>query len=125
MPVRRFVVQEHSTAREGVHWDLMIEQGPSLMTFRLELGPEAIGGEPVPAVRIFDHDLRFLTYEGPVQKGTGRVRIVDCGQCLDFHPEKELLTFLLQGQVLNGDVELRQIRDDMWHLTLQGGNHGA
>jgi len=124
MPVRRFVVQEHTTAREGVHWDLMIQQGPSLMTFRLELGPEAIGGEPVSAVHIFDHDLRFLTYEGPVQKGTGRVRIVDRGQCLGFRQEQGLLAFGLQGGVLNGDFELRQVCDDMWQLTLQGGNHG-
>ncbi len=76
----RFVVQEHATP-DGVHWDLMLEKGEVLTTFRLEQPPKAVSTSTVRATKIFDHPLRFLTYEGPVQKGTGKVRIVDRGTC--------------------------------------------
>jgi len=33
MESQRFVVQEHETV-EGVHWDLMLEEGEFLTTFR-------------------------------------------------------------------------------------------
>ena len=72
----RFVVQEHETPK-GIHWDLMLEQGDILMTFRLEETPQEANRHPIQAVKIFDHPLRFLSYEGPVQQGTGRVRIID------------------------------------------------
>lgn len=116
MPIKRFVVQEHTTAQQGVHWDLMIERGPSLMTFRLDEPPEAIGLDPVRAVHIFDHDLRFLTYEGPVQKRTGRVRIVDRGPCRLETQNDDLLVLTLQGQTLNGLFELTRIQVDRWRL---------
>lgn len=115
----RFVVQEH-TAGEGVHWDLMIEQGDALTTFRLAQGPEQALLHPVQVVRIFDHPLRFLTYEGPVQKGAGRVRIVDRGTYHLHQETDETLALDLHGTVLRGRFALAQKEGTTWELASTG-----
>jgi len=111
----RFVVQEHRTP-EGVHWDLMLEQGEVLTTFRLEDEPAQCLLHEVRAVRIFDHPLRFLTYEGPVQKGTGKVRIADSGtyECPDRRDD--LLALELNGTILKGAFTLIRVEGDVWRF---------
>ena len=109
----RFVVQEHTTA-DGVHWDLMLEKGEALRTFRLADPPEDALNRVVSAVRIFDHPLRFLTYEGPVQKGTGQVRIVDRGACNTLNETPEAVTLELQGTVLRGEFSLARTEGTAW-----------
>lgn len=111
----RFVVQEHTTP-EGVHWDLMLEQGGVLITFRLETEPaKCLAGE-VRAVKIFDHPMRFLTYEGPVQKGTGKVRIVDSGTYRSRERRDDRWVLELDGSVLKGDFTLARIDDSEWRF---------
>ena len=114
----RFVVQEHTTP-DGVHWDLMLEKGEVLTTFRLEQPPEVASTGVVRATKIFDHSLRFLTYEGPVQKGTGKVRIVDRGT-FDVPVEGEnVISLRLQGATLQGDFALTRIEGASWQLALR------
>lgn len=111
----RFVVQEH-TMPDGVHWDLMLEKGDALITFRLEQPPQVAQDRLVRAAKIFDHPLRFLTYEGPVQKGTGKVRIVDRGTCEQTEGE-DSITMELQGDVLRGSFTLTLIGGTTWQLA--------
>jgi hypothetical protein len=112
----RFVVQEHTTP-EGVHWDLMLEKGDVLTTFRLEQPPRAALGRAVRAVKIFDHPPRFLTYEGPVQKGTGSVRIVDRGTCCLSDETEDAIALDLQGEILQGGFTLARIEGTSWQLA--------
>jgi hypothetical protein len=112
----RFVIQEHTTP-EGVHWDLMIELGEVLTTFRLSQSPENAREHAVEAVRIFDHPLRFLTYEGPVQKGTGRVRIVERGTCRLPDESEDRMTLDLQGTLLQGTFTITRLEGDRWEFT--------
>ena len=111
----RFVIQEHTTP-DGVHWDLMLEKGEVLTTFRLEQPPEAVAAGPVQATKIFDHALRFLTYEGPVQKGTGKVRIVERGTC-DVLVEEDAITLRLDGTILRGDFVLTRMEETSWQFA--------
>lgn len=110
-----FVVQEHTTP-DGVHWDLMLEQADILTTFRLEQPPQAALNSAVRAVKIFDHPLRFLTYEGPVQKGTGRVRIADRGTC-DQSEGEDVITLELRGEILRGSFTLTRREGTIWQLV--------
>ena len=112
----RFVVQEHTTP-DGVHWDLMLETADVLTTFRLEQPPQAALKGAVRAVRIFDHPLRFLTYEGPVQKGTGKVRIADRGTCCFLDEADNAITLDLQGAILQGGFTLTRIEGTSWQLA--------
>lgn len=116
MQVTGFVVQEHTTA-EGVHWDFMLEQGKVLKTFRLEEPPQRALREAVRAIPIFDHALRFLTYEGPVQNGAGSVKIVDRGQCRLQDRLDNRWVMELYGAVLAGCFVLGPDQDDTWFLS--------
>ena len=133
MKNKRFVVQEHETA-DGVHWDLMLESasGGSLTTFRLEEPPEQALGRPVRAEKIFDHPLRFLSYEGPVQKGTGRVHIVERGSWRPVGCDRRVVgannhsplrdgslcappcRFILEGAILSGTFTLLRTSQTQW-----------
>ncbi len=119
MQGRRFVVQEHTTA-EGVHWDLMLEQGDGLTTFRLEEQPEEVLVHAIGAEKIFDHPLRFLTYEGPVQRGTGRVRIVEKGDLRVLTSSENAIVMELEGDILRGVFELTQTEEARWRFASSG-----
>ncbi len=112
-----FVVQEHTTA-QGVHWDLMLERGDALTTFRLEEAPGAAADHAIAAEKIFDHPLRFLTYEGPVQQGAGRVRIVDRGACRISAFSEDRIAVRLAGDVLQGVFELTWMDENRWRFSL-------
>jgi hypothetical protein len=71
---KKFVIQKHSRG-DDVHWDLMLEAGDVLETYRLAVPPEKITGKPVEAVKIFDHPLKFLTYEGSVNKAKALLKL--------------------------------------------------
>lgn len=118
MENKRFVVQEHQTP-DGVHWDLMIEQGGMLTTFRLAERPEQALAHPVQAERIFDHPLRFLTYEGPVQKGTGRVHIVERGTYRSIEWQDDRLALVLNGTILNGAFTFVRTAEAGWYFALE------
>ncbi len=115
---RRFVIQQHTTP-DGVHWDLMLERGGVLWTWRLDTAPSDINDTPVAAERIFDHPLRFLTYEGPVQNNTGNVQIADLGSVQYQSIESDQISCKLEGNLLKGDFLLRQDHSSNWYLERQ------
>ena len=71
----RFVILEH--ARDGLHWDFMLEDEESLRTWATDrpIGP-GIGqpARPLPA-----HRLVYLNYEGAISGERGEVRRWDTG----------------------------------------------
>ena len=113
---KRFVIQEHTTA-EGTHWDFMLEQGDVLTTFRLMEKPEGTPGGTVRAEKIFDHPLRFLTYEGPVQQGTGQVQIADRGTYGLLVCTDQTIAMALDGDVLQGDFTLTRTCEPLWNFA--------
>jgi len=117
--VLRFVVQEHTTP-EGVHWDLMLEQDGVLATFRLEHEPTHCLTHEVRAEKILDHPMRFLTYEGPVQKGTGKVRLADSGVYQSLDHRDDLWVLDLKGTVLNGVFTLAGPDNAQWRFRPGG-----
>ena len=102
----RYVVQKHTQA-DGVHWDLMLEDGEILRTWRLDIGPEDVLDRPAVADKIFDHSLRFLTYEGPVQNGTGTVEIADRGTFRFTLTDQEQSVMKFSGQILRGEFVIK------------------
>ena len=120
MQTRRFVIQEHSTA-EGIHWDLMLEQDKILTTFRLEEAPSEVLHHAIRAVKIFDHPLRFLTYEGPVQKGTGHVRLTDSGTYRLTGRDDDTIGLAMEGRILTGRFTLTRDRDQHWLFAAGSG----
>ena len=108
----RFVIHEHKTPDNSVHWDLMLEQGKTLKTFRLNRAPHHVTDTPCQAAPIFDHETRFLTYEGPVQQGQGRVKRVDRGAYQSIRRTEQTWTVRLDGDVLRACVKLPLLQEE-------------
>ncbi len=114
-----FVILEHQREGEETHWDLMLEVGDILKTFRLDIRPHSIGPGIAKAAPIFDHDRRFLTYEGPVNQGTGCVRRVDVGSYETRSQDSAHWKLTLMGQTLSGEYELNrsEANTETWSFT--------
>jgi len=114
-----FVIQEHARP-EGVHWDLMLQFQDVLRTWRFSVPPQQIQNEPVPAEKIADHPLRFLSYEGPVQNNTGSVKIADRGNFTLSEQTESGISFEVTGQILKGKFQLQFQQNNLWLLSRIG-----
>ncbi|MGB8226693.1 MAG: DNA polymerase ligase N-terminal domain-containing protein [Sedimentisphaerales bacterium] len=101
----RFVIHKHTQGKD-THWDLMIEQGDCLKTWRLENPPEKLASEKTKATPIFDHDKKFLTYQGTVNNGKGTVEIVDEGICTIELTSENRMNINFEGKILKGNFWL-------------------
>lgn len=95
---QRFVIHKH-TRGEDIHWDLMIESGDVLKTWRLDNPPGKITSEKTKATPIQDHDKKFLSYQGPVNNGTGTVELVDEGMC---ETDNDFSKISFEGKIITG-----------------------
>jgi len=108
---RRFVILAHEHPDGAVHYDLLIESvgaGRERVCFTWSFA-EPPAGRGQRCRRIFDHPGRFLTYEGPLREGLGRVNRQDAGTCqLDGDPD-ETLVLTLTGATIIGTFRLRRL----------------
>jgi DNA polymerase Ligase (LigD) len=100
----RFVVLTHD--HPFLHWDLMLEQGDALRTWRLARPPEA--GEPIDAEVLPDHRLAYLEYEGPVSGDRGTVERWDGGTYDIVESTVDRLLVRFDGHRLSGDASIAQ-----------------
>jgi len=118
--MRRFILHKHSGCGP-THWDLMLEDGQSLATWRIAEDPLAVPrGESIEAVRIHDHRKAYLDYRGEVSGGRGRVDPQDAGALSLASSREDVWTFELGGAVLKGRFEMRRISPggDKWMLRV-------
>jgi hypothetical protein len=114
----RFVILEHDHPQ--LHWDLMLECGPVLRTWRLAAFPRA--GQTVAATASLPHRPLYLDYEGPVSGNRGNVKRCDGGIFEWITPETEregnALAVRLEGRRLRGRLALWRI-GVKWSVTLE------
>jgi len=103
---KRFVIHKHTRGTD-VHWDLMIEHGDVLKTWRLDNPPEKLATEKTKATPIFDHDKKFLTYQGFVNNSTGTVELVDEGLCRITSDRENNFKISFEGKTLKGIFNLQ------------------
>ena len=114
-----FVIQIHSDYGP-LHYDLMLARGGVLATWQLTVSPaELAEGQETRAKRLKDHRLEYLTYEGPVSKGRGRVAILDKGTCELLDEQDDRWRIRLDGQIVRGTFELRRLcgSADEWTIS--------
>lgn len=98
----RFVVLTHD--HPFLHWDLLLEEGSTLRTWRLLEAPSVpaeIAAEALPP-----HRLLYLDYEGPVSGNRGHVTQWDRGRYTRIEETAEHLTVRLDGDRLRSRLEL-------------------
>ncbi|OXU14635.1 hypothetical protein [Sedimentisphaera salicampi] len=107
----RFVLIEHKCPYTNDHFDLMLERKDHLETYRLEeLGD--LGQRARTIAKIKDHDKKFLTYEGPVNKGKGYAARADEGECTPLSGEN----FRFEGRILSGIFRISPAEDENYLL---------
>jgi DNA polymerase Ligase (LigD) len=111
----RFVILEHDYP--WLHWDLMLECGPALRTWRLAALPHT--GEGIDATAVFDHRLHYLDYEGPISAGRGRVVRWEYGTFTEQMLGDQRVVVHLEGQRLRGILHLEQRDGDFWRCEFR------
>jgi hypothetical protein len=111
----RFVILEHD--HPVLHWDLMLETGAVLKTWRLAAPP--LAGCTITALYLAEHRRDYLDYEGPVSGGRGRVKRWDRGVYSAREQSHGRLACKLDGARVRGVVELRQVEADQWTFELK------
>lgn len=116
-PEVSFVVLEHADA-QGIHYDLMIDAGDALATWKCSLPPENAAAAPLSCRRIADHRRKYLDYEGSISGDRGRVRRHDQGVCTVHAREPGGWRVAFQGRRLAGLFDLVSTGqgDDQWRL---------
>ena len=103
----RFVVLRH-TDRQGVHFDLMIDQGNGLATWKCPQPPESAGPGGRACTRIADHRRRYLDYEGPIAGDRGTVQRHDQGVCVVHSSRTDVWEVAFTGDRLAGRYILKR-----------------
>jgi hypothetical protein len=118
MEYPRFVILKHSRDGRALHWDLMLEAGEVLHTWRLDVHPSDIDDDHLAITRIFDHPSRFLDYQGPVNEGKGMVELADSGffRLLGSNAVGTQ-TIEFNGRILKERFTLEHVARDQWLLT--------
>lgn len=123
----KFSVQHHAARSD--HYDLRLELGGVALSWAVPKGPSFCTSDKRLAMRVEDHPVDYMQFEGTIPKGEyggGTVMLWDEGEWTPrVNPEKGLkdgsLKFNLDGQRLKGDWALVKIKNaegggDAWLL---------
>lgn len=104
----RYVVLFHRHP-QGDHYDLMIEDGDVLATWKVPRPPEHCREGELSCTRINDHRRMYLDYEGPVSGNRGDVTRHDSGCCrVELSGDAEWRVAFSGGQ-LDGQIRITRI----------------
>jgi hypothetical protein len=109
----RYVILAHD--HPFPHFDLMLESGDVLRTWRLLALPAV--GVSVPAVLLGDHRRDYLDYEGPVSNGRGVVKRVADGTFTMERDEPAYVIVKMSGGII-GRMTLRE-ENGQWTAVLE------
>lgn len=117
---QRFVILQHD--HPVLHWDLMLDTGEVLRTWRLEVEPASQA--EMRAFALPDHRRMYLDYEGPVSGDRGTVTRWDAGTYTLLEETPSRLRYQVDGHLMQGIVQMdRGIAGDEWTFELH--NHAS
>jgi hypothetical protein len=91
----RFTISRHTGAKEGDHFDLMLERGEALKTWRLQTTAFQTAQT---ARQIKDHRKTYLEYEGEIAGKRGRVELWDTGTYSEEEWQDDRIRVALSGR---------------------------
>lgn len=119
--MQQYVILRHD--HPELHWDLMLEEGDVLKTWRLPQPPEIDPASDETSLDLIaealpDHRLVYLEYEGPVSGDRGEVNRWDRGTFTLLERSEDQLVALLTGEELAGRITLKkQDSENRWTLN--------
>lgn len=115
----RFVVLLHETPSDYVrptHYDVMLEDGESLLTFAIPLPPEADHAQLVE--RIANHRIEYLALEGEIPGGRGTVKRVDQGTFEWIDRAEKQWRVRVVGRSLQGVFRFDRLESDAGEVRI-------
>lgn len=119
MPACVLLLHELPDGSSHYDWLLSRAGGGSLVTFRLF---ERLDLYPVPAFRaerLADHREAYLTYEGPIAGGRGRVRRLASGTCRIIEESAERFEAAVRIGSATGVVRGVRGRNSLWMMEFE------
>ena len=117
----RFVILEHD--HPELHWDLMLDIGAALRTWRLAAPPTDRGA--IAATALGDHRRVYLDYEGPVSGGRGSVLRWDAGTFAWLEDGPGRVAVRLAGVKVQGRGVLERGPSGEWSFKVSEAEAGA
>lgn len=127
----RFVLLHHEcplSYSKPSHWDFMLEHEAALLTWQLNVLPPSwasclnlqttAASEWVDAIRLPDHRLAYLEYEGPLSGDRGSVVRLDGGAFTWVEHAENLICVQLQGTHLSCQIRMSR-GDEAWRLAVE------
>jgi DNA polymerase Ligase (LigD) len=105
---RQYAILEHRW--DGVHWDFLVEDGPTLRSWAID--SPIVADVDLPARELPAHRAVYLDYEGEVSGGRGTVRRWDRGECGVIEWGEDRVRLEVRGVQLVGTVELWRVGDE-------------
>ncbi|MCZ6699701.1 MAG: hypothetical protein O7D94_12280, partial [Planctomycetota bacterium] len=115
---KRFVILRHVLPND-THFDLMIEAGERLATWRCPNEPETAGGDGMHCEKIGEHRQIYLDYEGPVSGHRGNVYRHDRGSCSIKVQSDVAWELTFHGRRLKGRYALTRLDPDRQSWSLR------
>jgi len=113
---KQFVILKHTNTKD-THFDFMLETSDHLSTWRIDIPPNELKTKTAKAEKIFDHPKKFLTYQGPVNKGTANVTTADKGTYSIISQTPEMMQIQIKAIILNGTYALTKKIENTWQFT--------
>lgn len=117
----RFTISRHTGSKEGDHFDLMLEHGEALKTWRI--GSPAFQAKQA-AQLIKDHRKTYLDYEGEVSGKRGKVEIWDSGTYASEVWTDARILVALTGKQFKGRILLEATADPAADWSLVDASSG-
>jgi len=99
----RFVVQEHHAAH--LHYDFRLQMRGVLVSWAVPKGVPVESGIKRLAVKVEDHDLSYIDFEGEIEEGSygaGKVFIWDNGTYVLEEKKSDKIVIQLNGRKISG-----------------------
>lgn len=93
-----------------------------LATWRLDRPPTTGDDRPIPAIKIDDHRIAYLDYEGPISGARGSVQRVCSGEVVYAEMTDRIWRFELKGASINDSFQLVYKDGQEWefHRAVSG-----
>ena len=114
-----FVIQQHQQEQQ-VHWYLMLKKGSSLATWQVFNPPSEWPQKNLECRHIFNHRLKYLTYQGPLNDNREHVQIIAAGQYQPVEITENCWRVTLISDKINGQLELQHQKQDQWLMQFTG-----
>ena len=111
----KFVIHEHHARHH--HFDLRLEKDGVLISWAVPKGLSEEAGVKRLAVKVEDHPLSYVDFEGAIpegQYGAGDVQVWDSGAYVEESWEEGKITVELKGRRLSGRYVIIHISEKSW-----------